>query len=74
MKTKREPSGESSVEQTLYNIAMDCDVSVIREESETLVDFADAVKEAIAERITELNSKIEQIDELDVDEEEEGVS
>lgn len=72
------PSGTAStsikvspIEQTLYDLAMECDVAVAREDGQSLADFADSVKEAIADKIIELNACIEEIDELDLDDDEE---
>jgi uncharacterized protein YaaR (DUF327 family) len=61
-----------STEQTLYNIALECEVFVVREDGQTLADFAETVKSAIADKIIELNDSIDEIDGLLTDEDEEG--
>lgn len=71
MSTKPPTSEPLSVEQTLYNLAMDCDVCVMREDGQSLDAFAEDVKAAIREKIDELSSTIEDIDTLDTTEAEE---
>jgi hypothetical protein len=60
-----------SIEQTLYNIARRADVTVLREAYQSLADFAETVKEAIAEKIIELDEHIDEIDTLDIEDDEE---
>lgn len=54
-----------STEQILYSIALQCDVAVARAPDQTLADFADAVIEAIADKILELDAQIDAVQQLD---------
>jgi hypothetical protein len=70
-KSPQPPTSDVTAEQMLYNIALRADVTVLREAHQSIADFAEMVKEAIAEKIIELDEHIDEIDTLDIDNDEE---
>ncbi len=60
---------QQSIEQVLCQVAHECDVWVSREADETLAAFADRVIEEIAEKILELDARIDEIRQLYLHEE-----
>lgn len=67
MTANPKPSTDNPAEKLLCDIALACDVSVGREEGQSLATFAEEVKAAIAEKLLELNDYIDEIDALDLD-------
>lgn len=61
------PNSDVAIEQTLYNIALRADVAVLRDQHQSIADFAETVKEAIADKIIELDEHIDEIEALDID-------
>ena len=58
------PKADTSVEQTLLQIAEECGISIIRWEDEALADFADRLIEDIAVKILEADAFIDEIRQL----------
>ena len=56
----------SPIETTLYQIADECGISIIRWDSEPLAEFADRLIEEIAEKIREADGFIDEIRQLDL--------
>ncbi len=57
---------QSPIEQTLYQIAEETGISIVRWEGETLGEFGDRLIEDLAEKILELNDFIDEIRQLDL--------
>jgi hypothetical protein len=66
------PDSGGPVEQELYDIAMECDVSIERWDGESLEDFAERLVGEITDKIIELDGYINDIRDLDLDEDQEA--
>lgn len=66
-KSPQPPTSDVTAEQMLYNIALRADVAVLRDQHQSIADFAEMVKEAIADKIIELDEHIDEIDTLDLE-------
>lgn len=56
----------SPIERTLYQIAEECGISIIRWDDESLANFADRLIEEIALKILEADGFIDEIRQLDL--------